>query len=596
MHIKFDVFVERLEKKRNIISFTIGIISLLSFVALQTPLVRIIIINVTEYFLNRQINFNHWDTYLFNKSLYPLILTFFAISINKYNNFIPNIIAKTEQIFSSNRWLKIIAIVLPWVVIIGLFATDNINNPNFWLDESGQFWMAKGLHHFSLPFATPGKLDAVLSNNVGHNLDPGGFTILLYFWTMISNKPFFLRLLPFLFFTFSMILVSKLCLIWFPNNITSYFAGLILLSSSLLRHYAFELRPYSMEVFAAILALYFFYKTPLILRNKRYALFTGLSMAVCITSRYSAFFLAGTLGCVILCEILFQNKNKKGIYNLIIFSIPIAISAFAIYLITLQNQNPTIKAPNYISPHMLKTGNISEILFNREAIEIYFPFLILFLLVIFTYKKETLSQLHRYVVFTIILNLFFVIFSITGTYTWSFSTRWDIATHTIFVLALLPLLFVIMKIFNILNKNQTASQLFFASAIFAIFAFVAYGYQYLAKDSMYVNYKNCTVTKDDQILTNIWASPTLRYLFEYGPLKNQNEIYHNVSWFDERENKISEDYILTSLDKFDQFDYIILQHFILEPENIKNMLEKQGHWVDCSLKGPSKMFKNTKND
>lgn len=86
------------------------------------------------------------------------------------------------------------------VLILATVAFKNFSNPFFWYDESGQFFISKGLNHYSEPFAIPQGFGQVLENNRNFNLDPGGFSFLLYFWSMVSNSAGFLRVLPFLFF------------------------------------------------------------------------------------------------------------------------------------------------------------------------------------------------------------------------------------------------------------------------------------------------------------------------------------------------------------------------------------------------------------
>ena len=113
-------------------------------------------------------------------------------------------------------WMIFVALI--WISTIILFARNNLDNQNFWFDESGQFWMAKGLAHYSLPNEPVGNVRQVLVQNALSNLDPGGFTIILHFWSMFSSQPIFLRLLPFIFFVLSMIMVSRLCLLWLPKK------------------------------------------------------------------------------------------------------------------------------------------------------------------------------------------------------------------------------------------------------------------------------------------------------------------------------------------------------------------------------------------
>jgi hypothetical protein len=82
-----------------------------------------------------------------------------------------------------------IALPLFVIILISIFSFGNINNSNFWLDESGQIWISLGLNHFSPPFSEPGGFKDVFVNNIKYNMDPGGFTYLLYFWLKFGESP-----------------------------------------------------------------------------------------------------------------------------------------------------------------------------------------------------------------------------------------------------------------------------------------------------------------------------------------------------------------------------------------------------------------------
>ena len=87
------------------------------------------------------------------------------------------------------------------VAVIAVFSYNALRNPWLWFDESGQFWISKGLNHYSEVYAASGGLSDVIENNRHYNLDPGGFSVLLYFWLLINDSStLFLRLLPYLFF------------------------------------------------------------------------------------------------------------------------------------------------------------------------------------------------------------------------------------------------------------------------------------------------------------------------------------------------------------------------------------------------------------
>jgi hypothetical protein len=79
------------------------------------------------------------------------------------------------------------------LIVLGIYLvtfaaiSKNLFTPYLWLDEAGQFWISKGLNHQSPPLSKENGLNEVIINNKYKNLDPGGFSILLHFWTYVSN-------------------------------------------------------------------------------------------------------------------------------------------------------------------------------------------------------------------------------------------------------------------------------------------------------------------------------------------------------------------------------------------------------------------------
>ncbi len=122
-------------------------------------------------------------------------------------------------------------------------------------DEAGQFWMAKGLHHFSEPNASDGTIANIVENNRHYNLDPGGFTLLLRFWSKISNDIHFLRVLPVLFYWLFVIVMFLLGRFLFKSDLWGVFASLAVMPNLHIPYISFPftvksgyLRAYSMEM------------------------------------------------------------------------------------------------------------------------------------------------------------------------------------------------------------------------------------------------------------------------------------------------------------------------------------------------------------
>ena len=82
-----------------------------------------------------------------------------------------------------------------------VLARNNLGYRGMWWDEAEQFWISRGLSNYSHPFAAPQGLRHVIWSNRLFNLDPGGYSILLFFWSRASQTLARLRGLSFAFFS-----------------------------------------------------------------------------------------------------------------------------------------------------------------------------------------------------------------------------------------------------------------------------------------------------------------------------------------------------------------------------------------------------------
>lgn len=493
-------------------------------------------------------------------------------------------------------WYGIVFFI--WVAVIGLlaFSKGNLTDANFWYDESGQFWMAKGLNHFSPPHAPSGNIIQVLINNAQHNLDPGGFTVLLHYWTMISTTPIFLRLLPFTFFVLSMIIVSKISLLWFPKHPLSYFSGFILLHSDLLKHEAFELRAYSMEMCTAIAALYFCHKIPIIFQSKKYAFFVGIVMAILLTARYSAIFPAMILG-LMITYFMVRNFKKQYITHFLLYTLPVVFSMILVYFVTLQHQNPGTSTPDYVKAYLLKSGDIYGIAFNAHVLWFVLPAVFTAFCTLVLFKKAQYVQYRYFVVYVLLLNLVFCVLSVLGKYPWAFNTKWDMSTHTLFVIALLPAGYIMLECisrFHLALGRISQIIVTLSFVIFLGFKANAFVYAVNANDTAYFNFSYYTshkplIRSDAKILANQEASPTLRYLFEYGPLQSKKNIYNQLSFFVDTRDITNN--IIVDNNTIDNYDYVILSQY--SASYIQTLLAQHPNWIESTMRGPSLLFRNS---
>jgi hypothetical protein len=478
---------------------------------------------------------------------------------NNSNNFLSKLKLKIPD-----KILKVLfntSILSVYATLLYFFIKHNINNPSFWFDESGQFWMAKGLNHYSPKLSQTGNIADVIQNNNLFNLDPGGFSILLHYWTTISNNYLFLRTLPLIFFLISMIIVVKIAKIWKSESRIVLLSGLVLLSSQLLSQYAFELRPYSMEMLTVFICLYFAHRIDYILRGKRHALISGLILGFLLTSRYSAVFSVITLSILIIIKFILKYRNKHSFTNLLVFSIPILISTVLIYLFTLRFQNPAGAVPFYVTDLMLNNQNINVLIHNNKVINILSPYFVLMVIFILSLLNKnvrgTFRRFYIFMYFSIILNLIIITLSLLGKYPWAVNTRWDITSHSLFIISWIPIFILLFE--NIRSKSFLLTTIIKISLTIYLLFFItncAINFRYSSLDTTFTNLTRLSINQDSKILINTGAFPTTKYLFEYGPLNStiDKKVYKNIQTFNHSTYTLNTS--IPNINNINQFNYI----------------------------------------
>ena len=138
---------------------------------------------------------------------------------------------------------------------IFLAVSQNLRTPQLSYDESIQFWISKGIGPDEAPLSDAKGLLSVIEINKYKNMEPSGFSILLHFWTYISNHHVWLRLLPFLFLIGCMLSFIYLSYLWLKNLSVAILMGFIPVIDNMLLYLGFDIRGYSMEAFGTIISL-----------------------------------------------------------------------------------------------------------------------------------------------------------------------------------------------------------------------------------------------------------------------------------------------------------------------------------------------------
>lgn len=436
----------------------------------------------------------------------------------------------------SLRYARLAVVALLCAAALVMIARVNIRDANFWYDEAGQFWMAKGLSHFSQPNAPEGGLGAVLAENSRHNLDPGGFTLLLHFWAKIGTSPEWLRCLPYSFFVLG---VVSLALIGWKSSHSAIIAGgaaLLICFEDQLLHYAFELRAYSMEssgVLIVSLALLCAVRDD---RPRSY-LVLGLAMSVFLSARYS-FAIYCFAGCTLCLVRLLRARRLDSLKASCLLGPP-ALSGILIYLLMLSKQNRGAAPPPYVWELMLSGKTVREALRIVED-NLETPQLIRIAVLIAVYGTVRIAErmsrvthmppaLGVFAPFAGLVLIASVLLSVIGKYPFAISSRWGLHLHALSLVALVAMASALKEWAGVWLSSQSritrrgvVAALCCCSVAYCSLALQrGNGFKRLPGESLFSNLARMESSRIERsrFFVGRNASPLVRYLFEYGPLR-----------------------------------------------------------------------------
>jgi hypothetical protein len=328
-----------------------------------------------------------------------------------------------------------LAIYLTVFVVFQLFLIrNNLFNDYFWLDESGQIWMALGQNHFSSPNSQIQGLGSVLENNAKYNLDPGGYTFLLRFWIeLFGTAAATLRFFPYICYLATIGLLLIAILQFMRGRLAKESAIVALLGitcTPMFTYYAFEVRGYSLSL---LLVTFCFFALRLYIVNRRnfhYLLLT-FGLTVAITVRYTSLTYIFSI-LVILIVLDYRKRQFKRVF--------FSIFMFAITCLTVLSTQFVYQfrpsEDNYLNSHMISgEGNLIPIL--RDNFLGFPGFIRLFVIVFSIYilvnsrhnsNTSDLGRDPRFVFSILGLSITFLqlLLSFLGLLPWHSSTRWSI--------------------------------------------------------------------------------------------------------------------------------------------------------------------------
>lgn len=423
-------------------------------------------------------------------------MNYFKQFLNKKN------INNFEQIYFLFASLLITVLTL---ILLGL----NLRYPFLWFDESITFWIAKGIHPESLPFTLEGDFTSCLYYNKYFNLDPGGFTILLHFWSKISNNHFFIRTLPFIFYVIYNIFFIKVIYI----KINDYFLSTVLMIMiNIFFGYfstSFELRGYSMELLTIILSLSLIIKSDKKMIPLKKIFFHSIILALLMTSRYSSMILVfTTISIVYLSQLSSSKLVLQNVKLFVSLYLPFLVVSILIIFWSYQTQ----KTFSNKLPYLKYLNSNPEIIFEFK--NLIFIILLIYLIFLYIYSNKSNKNL---ILFTLLINLIFIFLSILGKYPWEpLNSRSN-------VISLTTILTFILTFNNIFFSLLLKKNIKFILSILVLIIFNFNAKKLLIrfdkKVEIYSDLLSMKDLKNKKILVDRWSNLSVRYLYEYGNLR-----------------------------------------------------------------------------
>ncbi|MCD7850867.1 MAG: hypothetical protein LUH63_14710 [Parabacteroides sp.] len=425
------------------------------------------------------------------------------------------------------------------VGLIFILFLRNLDNPNLWFDESGQFWMSMGLNHYSSPYSKAGGLLDIIYNNSKYNMDPGGYTLLLRPWLEISTNTIWLRGFSFLFFLFTLAIFIYYCRRWTGDLLFAVIISLLLFASPYVIQNSFELRPYSWSFFSIICCFFIVEKLKSETRLGYFGV-AGLLLGILMWGRYNC--IVQVFGSILVLFILLYNQDRK-FYSvckkIIIMSLPVLISLIAILIITFANQRIGSTTAEYVKWITIRynLSYFASFPFWGSVFPLII-YLVFYIIVKKQYSNNITPSLDVLFYFTIVENILFVILSILGFYPYSFRHRWNVDLH---VLSLLNLCSVVCVIYNYISYNKRIGErsnlLNYIGVSFCLIVLLLQLFSTQLKSFKYQEGEKTSFML--QLLSNknvnsITISqgyyPNVRYLYEYGSLQDnesKSKLYPN---------------------------------------------------------------------
>lgn len=387
-----------------------------------------------------------------------------------------------------------------------------INNPLLWFDESGQFWMALGLNHYSEPMSQPLGLLSALEQNRWQNLDPGGYTALLHFWVKISGYHLWVRSISLLFYLVFLVYIYKIIL-HYSKKVNLALLGLFVFLVFPHPWLMTEVRPYSMEMCGVAIACYYIFKN----RNQlcSYHKLLRLCLILCFfcTSRYEYLIFAFAVSLRVTYLIVTMDKEsfKRKCQYMLVYGLPLFFTVCSIII------------GETLYQYRAASGYVNN-LYNERSL-LYGPIAILFYLQIglCLWRKLNSKEISELSIMCVTyVSLLFVI-SLAGKYPWD--------CQRCICMSVLLTLASFMDVCTLCNAKKSNR-----FALLGLFGCFGFGYilmqDFYEKErrirfnylNEFVEIRNTHTVDIDKIFIGQAVAPDIKYLYEYGAWKDFKEV------------------------------------------------------------------------
>jgi len=446
-------------------------------------------------------------------------------------------------------------LILSVCLVAGMWGllVHNAGYGGMWFDESVQFWVSRGLSVFAAPFAPPGDAAQVLRWNAIANLDPGGFSLILHYWMRVDTGIVWLRLLPYLWFAVGMTLLAVLAWRLTRSGMFCLLAAAVPLGYGQWLYHASEIRAYSMELTGVIAAAYLLDRA-LHSPTRSSAFVLGSSCALFLTSRYS---FALVTAAAVVTYVIFARRSwlragiafRAGLLELIF---PLVIAAGLIYALTLSTQadfwlkgSAVSGAPDYVATHVLarQSWHGRGVLLLRNflspaawPITLATTILLLSRLVPARNPEGWWSRVIRsgerfrpLYCFAAATHVVSALASASGLYPWDIAAKWSLYLLAISALSLVSLAAHAVTLFSMTSVRssrpfdtlrRTVPGIALGAAILACYHAAYYRHIYPVDLTPTLQVLATMDLRRHSVLVWGYETPTLRYLYESGPFRN----------------------------------------------------------------------------